>query len=159
HSFLGVNIMVKTPGINNDNSRYGKTKKIDVQAYAFPRKIVLDLYAQYYKGFYIKEKGITQLQLSDDGYALRPDIKTYHLGVKGSYVFNSRKFSFRAAFVQNEYQKKSAGTAVLGGAIHYNHVAGDSAIIPPDISYSNFLDNADFNKIGSFSIGVHGGYA
>src|SRR5690606_16767386 len=29
HSFLGVNIMVKTPGINNDNSRYGKTKKID----------------------------------------------------------------------------------------------------------------------------------
>src|SRR5690606_15413802 len=46
YSFAGANITVKAPGFNNDNDRYGKTKKFDLQAYAFPRKFVLDLYAQ-----------------------------------------------------------------------------------------------------------------
>jgi len=159
YSFLGANVTVKIPGINNDTAQYGVTKKFDFQAYAFPRKIALDLYLQYYKGFYITEKGITQNYLPANRNALRPDIRTQHVGVNGSYVFNAKQFSFRAAFIQNEYQKKSAGTALLGGGIHYYRISGDSAIIPSDIAYSNFFDNSDFNKMGAFSVGVHGGYA
>ena len=159
YSFLGINVTVKAPFLNDDNDKYGKTKKLDIQAYAFPRKVALDLYLQYYKGFYVLENGITQPYLPADRNPVRADITTQHIGVNGSYVFNAKKFSFRAAFIQNEYQKKSAGSPLLGGGIHYNRISGDSAIIPADISYSNFFDNSGFNKAGAFSVGVHGGYA
>lgn len=158
YSFLGANITVKAPFINNDTAKFGNTKKFDAQAFLFPRKMAVDFYFQYYKGFYIDEKGITQTYLPNDRKPLRPDIRTLHIGANASYVFDARRFSFRAAFVQNEYQKKSAGTPLFGGSIHYNSIAGDSAIIPADISYADFFDNNRFRRSAAFSAGIHGGY-
>ncbi len=158
YGFLGLNFTMKLPGINDDDLEYGKTTKFDFQAYAFPRKVALDLYVQYYKGFYADDNTIAPNTLLSKNY-IRPDLTTQHIGVNGSYVFNAKQFSFRAAFIQNEYQKKSAGTALLGGGIHYNRISGDSAIIPSDVSYAGFYNNNKFNKIGSFNVGVHGGYA
>lgn len=160
YRFLGANITVKIPGaLNQDTSRYGKTQKLDIQAFAFPRKITLDAYLQYYKGFYIAEKDILSNPLLNGMHGIRSDIQTVHLGLTGSYIFNAKRFSFRAAFLQNEYQKKSAGTPLLGGSIHYNWVNGDSALIPADIRYEQFFNDARFNRIGILSAGMHIGYA
>lgn len=159
YSFLGANVTIKAPFINKDTAELGKTKKFDAQAFLFPRKMVVDFYFQYYKGFYIDEKGITQIYLPGGKRPLRPDIRTLHIGANVSYVFDAKRFSFCAAFIQNEYQKKSAGTALFGGSIHYNGIAGDSAIIPSDISYTDFFDNNRFSRSGAFSLGIHGGYA
>lgn len=159
YGFLGANVTVKLPGINNDTLEYGKTKKFDVQGFLFTRKLALDVYLQYYKGYYVAEDGITQTHLPSNKRPLRADIRTQHWGVNGSYVFNAKRFSYKAAFIQNEYQKKSAGSALLGGGVHYNRIAGDSALIPSDITYNDYFDNSGFNKMGAVSVGVHGGYA
>ncbi len=159
YGFLGANITVKAPFINQDNSRYGKTRKLDIHAFLFPRKWIMDVYAQYYKGFFIAEKNAVQPFLPENKRVVRPDISTLHIGVNGSYVFNAKKFSFRAAFIQNEYQKKSAGAPLLGGNIHYNRIHGDSSLIPSDIAYTDFFDNYRFHRSAAFSIGIQGGYA
>lgn len=159
YRFLGVNIVAKIPGVvNDDNARYGKTKKLDIQAYLFLRKLALDLYGQWYKGFYIQEKDIFKTHTTLNQHIQRPDIRTLHIGGDGSYVFNAKRFSFRAAFMQNEYQKKSAGTALLGGGIHYDNITGDTSIIPSNISYDHFFGNDHFNKLGTLSMNIHGGY-
>jgi hypothetical protein len=141
--------------INPDNDVKGKTRSLDLQTHIYTRKWVVDLLGQFYGGFYLRPKGYG----NDDPLAFyqRPDIKVRKLGFSAFHVFNYDRFSHKAAFLQNEWQKKSAGTFLVGAEAYYGLVKADSSLVPE--SLFNFYPQQNIAKSSFFSLGPGGGYA
>ncbi|SIO55910.1 DUF4421 domain-containing protein [Chitinophaga niabensis] len=154
YKFIGINIGFKLPFINNDDDQYGKTKYLDLQSHLYLRKLVIDFYGQYYKGYYLANRRFNSQALS-----LRPDMYNTDLGLNVQYIFNDKKFSYRAAYLQNEYQKKSAGSFIVGGEVFAWKMKGDSALIPSNLGIEGFFDNEPFHRTSSVSMAANVGYA
>ncbi len=160
YRFLAINIGVKTPGINNDNDERGKTKFFDLQAYVYGRKFNIDIYGQTHKGYYVAKTADVFGQREPQPFTLRPDVHTRIAGVTAERIFNPKRYSFRAVFLQNEYQKKSAGSFLAGAGIRYQHVRADGPLGFPDPFISHpVVPVIGYNRATVASIGVHGGYA
>jgi hypothetical protein len=156
--FIGINLAFRMPLVNNDYSRFGRTRSFDVQSFLYFRKLQVDIYAQAYKGFYIPNRSDLQRELLE-AYPHRADLKTRNYGLNAQYIFNNRRFSYRAAFVQNEYQKKSAGSFLLGGSLYYFRALADSALIAADMVHDGAFWDRKFNRSNIISLSVNGGYA
>jgi len=113
--------------LNPDRGR-GKTRYLDLQFHSYGRRFTLDVLGQFYRGFYLAPKG--DAMADNTQYYRRPDLRVNILGATVQYIFNYRKFSYRAAFLQNEWQKKSAGTPLVGIEFYAGGVKADSTIIP-----------------------------
>jgi len=141
---------------NNSGADRGKTKGLDIQLHMFPHKWVIDLLAVMPKGMYIKPKGTGVTD--PNAYYSNEDTKERIYGVAAYRVPNKEKFSYRAALVQNEWQKKSAGSLLYGGEIYY--VIGpenDSNFIPKPIE-NNYIQKG-YHEMKSISFGPGIGYA
>jgi hypothetical protein len=159
YRFVGLNANFKLPFLNNDDEVYGNTKSLDLASYLYLRKFTVDLFVQVYKGHYLSDNDLIASRILDRPYALRADLQTQFYGVNGHYIFNHERFSYRAAFLQNEWQRRSAGSFLAGVNLHHTRVKADSAILPPEFFSNADNPTANFNKSGVFSIGVDGGYA
>lgn len=142
-------------GFLNKDSAKGKTKYLDLQTHIYSPKWITDLYGQLYKGYHLYPEGLAAEPGKD--YYYRGDIRVSLFGISLFHVFNYTRFSYRAAFVQNEWQKKSAGTFLAGAETFYGIVKADSNLIPRSIANNNTDNN--INKINYFSIGPGVGYA
>ena len=140
--------------LNNNNADKGKTKGLDLDFHLFPNKLTVDLLGVFHKGYYLVPKGYAAANANS--YYYRPDVKLTLVGVAAYRVPNAEKFSYRAAFVQNEWQKRSAGSVLFGGQVHYVSFGGDSALVPKQIQ-SGYAQ-AGIKKISFFSIGPGIGY-
>ncbi|MEO7524656.1 MAG: DUF4421 domain-containing protein, partial [Ferruginibacter sp.] len=149
---LSANIAFGLPFLNDKDK--GKTKVIDLQAHLYSRRWINDLYAQQYRGYYTTPANYPS---TTDAYYYRPDLKVQLLGFNRYRVFNSRRFSYRASFLQTEWQKKSAGTLLAGFEMYYSRVKADSSFIPFNIK-ANYR-NPGVLKLGYASIGPGIGYA
>lgn len=155
---IGLNLTVRAPFINDDEEKYGKTSSLDLQTYIYRRKWVLDLFAQFYKGFYLdntSHKNLTE----EENYLRRPDLQTGTLGFNVQYIFNNKHFSYRGAYVQSEYQKKSAGSFIAGGGAHYIDIRADSSVIPANLADTGFFGGNRFNKARAFCVAFSAGYS
>lgn len=119
----------------------GRTKALDFQIHNYGRKFIIDLFVQKYHGFYTSDQ-------SDKNIQLYPDLNIQQYGAFGQYVFNNKKFSYKAAFNQNERQLKSAGSLLLGGGVYFTKIGSDSSFV-----------HKDKNSLRNFQFGVSGGYA
>ncbi|WP_256472435.1 DUF4421 family protein [Flavobacterium sp. B183] len=119
----------------------GRTKALDFQIHNYGRKFIIDLFIQKYHGFYTADD-------SDKNIQLYPDLKIQQYGAFGQYVFNHKKFSYKAAFVQNERQLKSAGSFLLGGGVYFSKIGSDSSFV-----------HKSKNSLRNFQFGISGGYA
>jgi hypothetical protein len=155
YRFVGINLGFNLPVIN-DTKEHGKTNFLDLQTHLYGRKVVVDFYGQFYKGYYLTDPGT--LENHPDVY-IRPDIRTVNIGIVGQYIIRGDRFSFRAAYLQNEYQKKSAGSFIIGGAISAISIGADSSIVPGDIRYDNFFKNTPFDHSLIYSTSFNAGYA
>ncbi|MBK5721264.1 DUF4421 family protein [Dysgonomonas sp. Marseille-P4677] len=122
------------------NKKKGKTKSLDFQYHYYGQKFIYDIFFQQYKGLYSEPE--------DGKYELYPDIKLIQYGLNSQYVFSGQKFSYSAAFNQNQLQLKSAGSFLLGGAIYYNYASSDGSVV---------FD--DGKQLKNWQFGVNGGYA
>ncbi|NDV60677.1 DUF4421 domain-containing protein [Bacteroides sp. 519] len=126
------------------NKKKGKTQSLDFQYHYYGRKFIADIFFQRYKGFYVEEQ-------AEDGkketIILHPDISLIQYGVNGQYVFNHKKFSYRAAFNQQEKQLKSTGSFQLGGGFYYNRISGDGTLVIND-----------HNQVSGYQLSISGGY-
>lgn len=159
YKWVGINIAYKLPLVNNDDDRFGKTRLFDLQSYLYLRKFAVDFYGLVYKGYYLSTSDLLDLQPEEDAFYIRNDIRTNNYGINFHYIFNDQKFSYRAAFLQNERQKKSAGSFITGGTLHYRSVKGDSAIIPREIDNNDFFNGYPFDKGTTIALGINCGYA
>lgn len=160
HGILGINIGINFPFINSDDEKYGTTDYLNLTTRILTRKIYMDLLFQYYKGYYLANSYEMLKGWPDaDTFMLRPDLGVFSIGINGHYIFNNERFSYRAGFLQNEWQKKSAGSLLAGGEIYYHIIHGDSSMVPDGLKYGSFYEGQHFRRIDIFSIGPMIGYA
>jgi uncharacterized protein DUF4421 len=161
---LGAGITIKNFSINFFNGfgflnpkddPKGKTKGFDFQIHLYPRKWSIDLLYLSPKGYHLDQKGIAGA--GPDEYYYRGDVKTTLFGISAYRVPNKERFSYRAALLQTEWQKKSAGSFLYGGQIHHGVIQGDSSLIPALLSQE--YPQAGINKINILSFGPGAGYA
>ncbi len=141
-------------GFLNPERGRGKTKYLDLQFHSYGRKFILDVFGQFYRGFFLTPGSTNNPQ---DEYYLRPDLRVNQVGTSVQYVLNHRKFSYRASFLQNEWQKKSAGTFIFGFEIYNGRVKADSTIIPTLVNDEEA--NREIKLMRFFEIGPNVGYA
>jgi hypothetical protein len=142
-------------GFNFLNPEKGAdTRYLDLQAHAYPKKLVVDFFGQFYKGYHLATEG-KMVPKSESPY-VRPDLATTKVGANVQYVFNYDKFSFRAAFLQNEWQKKSAGTFLLGFEMYGGRALGDSALVPTAMIEDPFRN---YQRIRFYEFGPNAGAA
>lgn len=161
YRFVGINLGFNLPFINRHNDKFGKTKYIDLQSHIYLRKIVVDFYGQYYKGYYVAnpQEVFGKAYAAQNPYPQRPDIRNIDFGLNVQYIFNDKRFSYRAPNLQNEYQKKSAGSFIVGGEMFLGRVKGDSSLIPSNMADTNFLRDEHYYKTGISSLAANVGYA
>jgi len=123
------------------DKKYGKTSALDFQFHHYGRKFVYDLYFQRFKGFYDSDS-------KDEDVRLFPDMQIQQYGAYGHYVFNHKRYSYVAAFNQDEKQLKSTGSFLLGGGIYKTRISSDSSFV---YNGKNSFDN--------FQFGISVGYA
>ncbi len=141
--------------LNKKDEPKGKTKGLDLQLHVFPRKWAIDLLLIFPKGYYLDPKGFASAD--PNTYYQRPDLHQSLIGMSAYKVPNKRKFSYRAAISQTEWQKKSAGSLLYGGQAYYGVIEGDSALVPTSVQ-SDYPE-AGIKKINFISIGPGIGYA
>jgi hypothetical protein len=144
--------------LNQDAKEKGETVYLDLQSHIYKRELVVDLYFQLYKGLYL-ENTSNFLSLPEGSYYLRPDIKINVFGLSALKVVNSRRFSYAAPFVQNEQQKKSAGSFLYGLKAVAAHISADSNYVPSFVQDSVYRESFDVEQIRSTQAGPAIGYA
>jgi hypothetical protein len=141
--------------LNPGKEEKGKTKSFDFQTHLYTRDWVTDIYGQFYRGYYLRSAGAGGN--NDRLYYLRPDLRANLVGASVYRLFNGKEFSYRAAYLQNEWQKQSAGSFLAGAEIYLGRVKGDSALVPSAVS--SFYPQAEVKRMRFLEFGPGLGYA
>jgi hypothetical protein len=163
---LGIGATIKGFTLNlaygfkflNQNEERGVTRYLDLQSHLYGRKYAADLFGQFYFGMYMNNSEEI-LGFAPDSFYVRPDISVILLG--GSYfrVHSPDKFSYAASLVQNEWQKKSAGSFLWGGKIVLMGASADTSFIPAFGNDTLFKVFDGVTQFSSFQFGPGVGYA
>ncbi len=151
---ISLNVFYGFAFLNKDDSK-GRTKGLDIQLHIYPKKWAIDLLGIFPKGYHLEPKGYAAV--NSNSYYYRPDMKLSLIGISAYKVPGKEKFSYRAAIIQTEWQKRSAGSFLYGGESFYGTVKGDSAFVPAVVQ--NGFPQAGINQINFFRIGPGAGYA
>ena len=141
--------------LNPNKEEKGKTRSFDFQTHIYTSDWVTDIYAQFYKGYYLSIGGPSGTATKN--YYKRPDIKVNLIGTSIYRLLNGERFSYRAGFLQNEWQKKSAGSVLLGAEIYYGTMKGDSALVPSHLN--SFYPQQGIHRVRLIELGPGAGYA
>ena len=150
---LTINIGVGLNSFNPDEEK-GKTHYLDLQSHFYGRKWNFDFLGEFYRGYFLSPKGLGST--GGQSYYLRPDLSVQFGGVAVYRALNERNFSYQAGLVQNEWQKKSAGSVLIGAEAYYGAIHGDSALVPGTLDPS-YKQNG-ISKLHFFEIGPGIGY-
>jgi len=140
-------------GFLNPDQGTGKSKYLDLQAHAYPKNWVIDLFLQFYRGYYAD---LNEFSIASKPFLLMPNMRASKIGTNVQYLFNGDKISLRAAFLQSEWQKKSGGSSFVGFELYAGNASNDKLFLPQE-----FLSPEDrnFNVIRYFQFGPNVGYA
>lgn len=141
---LGLNL------ISTDPEHKSKNLALLSSMYFGPH--VMEITAQLYQHYSDDVSDKNEELLSDQ---FRPDIHTINLGLNYNYNFNHRKFSFDAASIGTQIQKRSAGTPLAGAFLTYFNLDADSTIIASEFANPDAM----IAKANLFSGGISAGYA
>jgi hypothetical protein len=153
--WLGLGLSINNPFYKPDEEIYGKTTTLDLRANAFGRATAGEFFLQKYKGFYISSP------LRQDGtHYIIPDMEILSIGIGGYWIYNAKRFSMRAAFIQTERQKKSAGSLLVKPSFLYFRISSGMGIIPEEVMNDYGIPPASLVHRGEvYSIGLSPGYA
>jgi hypothetical protein len=140
-----------------DENIKGKTTYQDYQLHIYGRKIITDLVAQYYKGFYIKNSESYETYKSEQPYSIRSDVAALNLSANTMYVVNHKKYSYGNSFAFVEQQRKSAGSLLIGVYYTYFSASGNPTLI--DEPFKGSFDSLSLIKRGyTHNLGINIGY-
>ena len=160
YSVFGFNFSMSPFKNTTNDDKYGKTQSLDLRMNLYGRSLIFDLYLISHSGFYLSNPGsILEGWTDKDTYPLRPDIHVFSAGLVTQYILRNKKFSLRATYLQNEWQKKSAGSFIVGASFFYLQYNADSSFIPDNIKYPDFIEGYKFNYSSSLNFGLNAGYS
>ena len=155
---LTLNIGFGVPFLNQDDEVRGKTRYLDAQANFHTQRWAANLFLQVFSGYYIATHSKEQLgwiQPTERPY--REDLTEFNIGVSMLRVLNDRRFSYRAAFSQDAWQRRSQGSWLVGGYSTYFNADADSSLVPTALQ--DQYDDVARMRLGRFAdIGPMGGY-
>ncbi|MBN2746598.1 MAG: DUF4421 family protein [Bacteroidales bacterium] len=155
--FIRIGIALNFKFINNDDQIYGDTKRLDLQMNAFGNRSVFDLTFLFYKSYYLRNmEDVFPGWESGDPYYIRGDMAMASFGMAYTYIFNHKRFSYKAAFVSNAIQKRSAGSFFLGGKFNFTSLVSDSSMFPKNSDFATF---DPINELNRNSLSLVFGYA
>jgi hypothetical protein len=153
YSWLGVSLGLTN--FNKDQTEYGKTQKFDLTFYIYGRWMVSDLIFRRYKGFYADNPDDSRFA---DKHPKFPGLTHTFLNINMMYLFNSKKYSAKAAFTQNEIQLKSSGSPLFGIYLAYHNLIAPKVFLTEDYQ-SQFQSAGRFNHNLVSVTGFQVGYA
>jgi hypothetical protein len=152
---LSLNIAYGFDFVNKNNIDKGKTKGIDLQIHFYPAKWAIDVLGIRHKGLHLTERGYAMTNKAS--YYYRPHASFLLAGVAAYRLANAERFSYNAAMLQSELQKKSAGSFLYGGQVYYGVIKDDSSLAPAHTI--NGFAAEGINKLSFITTGFGGGYA
>ena len=153
---IGLGLSIGFPSSAERNQIYGRTRKFDIQGSYYGRRFAADGYFQRYRGYYLANP-TDFIAWDQEVYPHSPDLKVFTLGGTAHYIFNSKTYSYRAAYLRNEIQKKSAGSFMAGIFIFLDELRAPGGLIP-DILPDSIQNTVDIKNINNASFGISGGY-
>lgn len=157
HKWFGLGIGFSPKKLQQD--KRGSTDELDLHLYVYSKRQYVDAYFISYKGFYLENyKQNDSLKKHYTSFPLLPDLAITTAGLTYLHLFNHKKFSLRASFTQNEIQRKSAGSFVLGSSINYMLMENSGNIIPKELRAVALADQ-QFVKVSFYDISILPGYA
>ena len=134
-SYLGFTLSAAL----NPAKLMGKYQDYELNFNSYGRRFGFDIIYQDAKNFtgWYDSEGMERLYLPADM------LKVKTLNVNAFYVFNSRRFSYPAAFSQSYIQRRSAGSFLLAASAQGQHAT---------------LDGAQATKLKMTNIGLGAGY-
>ncbi len=156
---LTLNIGFGVPFLNNDDAVRGKTRYLDAQANIHTRRWASNMFLQVFSGYYVASHDLSQVGwVQETERPYRADLVQFNIGASALHIFNHRKFSYRASFNQDAWQRKSQGSFLLGGYLTYYDLRADSSLVPMVLSEQ--FDPGVRVRRGNFTdVGPMGGYA
>ena len=160
YKMLGINAGFSLPPMRRSVDRYGKTTLLDFQTHLYLRRLTFDLFSHVFWGQYLENSHqILRSTLPNGFYYARPDLRAYAVNAEANYKFNYSRYSFRAPFLQDEWQKKSAGSFFAGGGIYWDGSDADSSFVPSAIAVPDFYRGVGFKQWELLAVAATGGYA
>lgn len=156
---VGLSLASKVPIFLDRNYKLGDTKRFGIQYYLYAGRFSIDILTSFLKGYYLANSYSHLTDFTKDKEYQRPDLASANLGISVNYIFNSSRFSYKAAFSDTERQKKNAGSLIVGGSIFSYHSVADSSFVPRGISSDFFLKSRDVSKSGVLAFNGNLGYA
>lgn len=155
YKWFGLGLSLGNSVFRRSANRYGNTSVLDLRVNAYGRVLAGEFYVQNLKGFYIRN-----LKDPDGNFYKIPDMRIFSVGITGYWIYNHDRFSIRSAFIQNERQKKSAGSFIIRGTFLYYDLSSGSGILPAGLITSYSINNQFFIREGEFwSYGLAPGYS
>ncbi len=155
---ITLNIGVGIPGVNNDQDEKGTTRYLDAQANIYTKRWATNLFLQEFRGYYLSSYTKDEVgwhQATE--YPTRPDLRQRNLGVSTVYVFNNNRFSYRAAFNQDAWQRKSQGSFLAGGYFTLFSLRADSSLVPARLA-ALYKTGLHLRKSNFMDVGASAGY-
>ena len=157
YKWLGLGFTYGLPsGIQSDTTK-GITKRFDFQLSIYSKWFVIDALYQKYSGFYLSNPGSFTNWDSIAVFPQLPDMKNYSLGASAFYILNNQKFSYRAAYVRNVVQNKSAGSLLIGPFFNMDAAENPDGFVPKEMPIA-VRDTFNINYFSSLSYGLAIGY-
>jgi hypothetical protein len=136
--------------------KQGTTNATDLQLHLYKQKWTIDALGEFYKGYYLRPEGIAAPDGQD--FYLRPDLGVQLVGIAVHRVLNDGRFCYGAGLSQNAWQKKSAGSFLIGGEAFYIATNGDSSFVPSKVDSQFSTHNIRKLHVFEFGPGVGYGY-
>ena len=155
---LTLNIGVRMPLVNDNDAEFGSTRYLDAQANILTKRTATNLFLQVFQGYHLR--GYTNAELMWPELAqrpYRPDVRQFNFGFSSLRITNNDRFSYRASFNQDAWQRKSQGSWLFGGYMTFFGVRADSTIVPTT-EQDRFTPEVRIRRGDFFDAGPMGGY-
>ncbi|MCB9360658.1 MAG: DUF4421 family protein [Flavobacteriales bacterium] len=165
YKWFGLALAYGLPSTTANDVKYGKTSRFDAQFNIYTKSFGVDVIFQNYQGFYLQNPSIFTTWEKNE-FPQLPAMQSASLGVGGYYFFNHKKFSYKAAYVRNTVQQKSAGSFLIGGYYSLDYAGFEdgsydrdtiTSFIPKELP-QEAIDSFDIKTFTSSSFGFSLGY-
>jgi len=153
---LGLGVAFGRPLSQSSIDKYGLTNRFDMQVSMYGKRIGMDGFVQWYKGYYMANPS-DFIDWDKPHLPQVRDLQIFSIGGNGFYIFNRKKFSYKAAYLRNEIQKRSAGSFSSGIFFYHDMVRSDNGFLPAEMPDSIRTD-FDLKGFDATSVGLSIGY-